>query len=389
MNELVRSDHRMERIATLDVLRGFSLLGILIINMISFHSPYSYYNPYEWWEYSDLTLFAWLDVFVQASFYPIFALMFGYGMAIMYRRSTIRGTSFYNISVRRLTVLLFIGMIHASLVWYGDILITYALMGLVLLLFIRLSGPILIGIGTGLYLIPQLFISSMLLISVLFDTVALNEFTDIAGLKRAEVIYATGSFLQVTAQRIHDWKTLNLTSGFILYFFLILPMMMIGAGAGKLMWLERAKENWKKWLLVVLIALPVGIAAKMIPFLKEQSLSLQYVQDVIGGPILGIAYTAMIVLLMMSDKVANILRPIGSAGRMSISIYLSQSLIGTIIFYGYGFGLYGYITLETGTWLAVALYVVQVVFAHIWLSKYRYGPVEKLWRLLTYGENMK
>lgn len=357
--------------------------------MISFHSPFGYYNPYEWWEYSDLTLFAWLDVLVQASFYPIFAMMFGYGMSIMQRRSAIRGISFWQISIRRLTVLFVIGVIHASLIWYGDILITYALMGFVLLLFLRLQGPALLGIGACLYLIPQLLISSIFLINTLLDSVNLTEFTDVAGLQQAEIVYSTGSFLEITAQRISDWVTLNFSGGIILYFFLVLPMMMIGAGAGKLMWLERAKENWKKWLLVVLITLPLGIGAKIIPFLHEPTMSLQYIQDVIGGPLLGIAYVAIIILLMTSDRLARLLRPVGSAGRMSITLYLTQSLVGTFIFYGYGFGLYGHITLETGTWLAIALYVVQVVFAHLWLSKYRQGPVEKLWRLFTYGKNMK
>ncbi len=389
MNRQLESENTMERIQTLDVLRGFSLLGILLVNMIAFHSPYTYYNPYDWWEYGDLTVYTWLDILVQGSFYPIFAMMFGYGLVIMQRRSAIRGTSFLKISMRRLSVLLIFGIIHAFFIWSGDILITYALLGMVLLLFLRLPGPWLMGLGWGLYLLPQLFFSGMLVLASLFDSASLADYIDIAGLQQSEMIYSTGSFMEITNQRISDWKANNLSGGLIIYFFLILPMMMIGAGAGKMQWLEKAASQWKKWLVILLIALPIGIAVKTLPFLMGLTISYQYIQDAIGGPILGMAYIAAIVLIMRSAKVAKLLHPLSSAGRMSITIYIMQSVIGTLIFYHYGLGLYGKISLATGTWLAFAIYMIQVVFAEIWLSKFKHGPIEKFWRFLTYGKKQK
>ncbi|RST59624.1 DUF418 domain-containing protein [Siminovitchia terrae] len=389
MNKHLESVSTMERIQTLDVLRGFSLLGILLVNMISFHSPYGYYNPYEWWKYGDLTVYTWLDILVQGSFYPIFAMMFGYGLVIMQRRSAIRGTSFLKISMRRLSILLIFGIIHAFFIWSGDILITYALMGMVLLLFLRLPGPWLMGLGWGLYLLPQLFFSGMLVLASLFDSASLADYIDIAGLQQSEIIYSTGSFMEITNQRILDWKANNLSGGLIIYFFIILPMMMIGAGAGKMQWLEKAASQWKKWLVILLIALPIGIAVKTLPFLMGLTISFQYIQDAIGGPILGMAYIAAIVLIMRSAKVAKLLHPLSSIGRMSITIYIMQSVIGTLIFYHYGLGLYGKISLATGTWLAFAIYIIQVVFAEIWLSKFKQGPIEKFWRFLTYGKKQK
>ncbi|WP_318246757.1 DUF418 domain-containing protein [Bacillus norwichensis] len=389
MNRQLESENTMERIQTLDVLRGFSLLGILLVNMIDFHSPYTYYNPYEWWKYGDLTVYTWLDILVQGSFYPIFAMMFGYGLVIMQKRSAIKGTSFLKISMRRLSVLLIFGIIHAFFIWSGDILITYALLGMVLLLFLRLPGPWLMGIGWGLYLLPQLFFSGILLLASLFDSASLADYIDIAGLQQSEIIYSTGSFMEITSQRISDWKSSNLSGGLLIYFFLILPMMMIGAGAGKMQWLEKAASQWKKWLVILLIAFPVGIAVKTLPFFMGLTVSLQYIQDAIGGPILGMAYIAAIVLIMRNAKVAKLLHPFSSAGRMSITVYIMQSVIGTLIFYHYGLGLYGKISLATGTWLAFAIYIIQVVFAEIWLSKFKQGPIEKFWRFLTYGKKQK
>ncbi|CAM4059971.1 DUF418 domain-containing protein [Lederbergia lenta] len=378
-----------ERIHTLDVLRGFSLFGIILVNMISFHSPFSYYNPYEWFKYDDLTVYTWIDILVQGSFYPIFAMMFGYGMVIMQERSAIKSVSFWKISIRRLIVLLFFGIIHAYFIWYGDILITYAIMGLLLLLFLRLSGPILLGLGFAIYLLPQIFLSALLLLASLFDDGTLADFTDVVSLQLSAEVYATGTFWEITVQRFTDWSTNNGFGAIFLFILIILPLMMIGAGAAKLHWLQRANKQKRKWLITLLIAVPIGLAIKMLPFYTMPTISIQYVQDMIGGPILGIGYIAFIILIMNSKIVAKLLKPIASAGRMSITLYLMQSLIGTLIFYSYGLGLYGQVSMSAATWLAVAIYITQVILAEMWLSKFRQGPVEKLWRLLTYGKATK
>ncbi|MBS4198659.1 DUF418 domain-containing protein [Bacillus sp. FJAT-49732] len=378
-----------ERIHSLDVLRGFSLLGILLVNMISFHSPFGYYNPYEWWQYDDATVYMWLDIFVQASFYPIFAMMFGYGMVIMQDRIKKKGFSFWKISVRRLIVLLLFGILHAFLIWYGDILITYATMGLILLLFLRLSGPMLMGLGVALYLLPQLFLSGLIMLATLFGSDSLSDYIDIVNLQQSAEIYANGTFWEITMQRISDWSMNNGPGGFFLYLFMILPLMMIGAGAAKMEWLQKANDQRKKWMIILLTSLPIALFVKLLPFLIGPTISIQSIQDMIGGPLLGIAYVAIIVLLMSYRPFVKLLKPFASAGRMSITIYLSQSIIGTLIFYNYGLGLYGQVSMATGTLLALAIYVIQVILAEIWLSKFRYGPVEKLWRLLTYGRQKK
>jgi uncharacterized protein len=229
----------------------------------------------------------------------------------------------------------------------------------------------------------------MFLLLHLYDGVSLADFTDLAGLQAAQEAYANGSFAEVTAQRIADWKTGNLSGGLALYIFLILPMMMIGAGAAKRKWIERPKENWKMWLAVFLVALPAGLAAKLFPLYAGVSLSFQYIQDALGGPVLGIAYMAGLLLLLNSRIASRMLEPLAAMGRMSLTMYLMQSVIGTLIFYPYGLGLYGKISLTTGTWLAICIYAIQVVLAGMWLSRFDRGPAELLWRRLTYGKNQK
>ncbi|OXS57072.1 uncharacterized protein B0G93_11959 [Bacillus sp. V-88] len=375
-----------ERIVTLDVIRGFSLLGIFIINMISFHSPFLYLDPYTWWKTpEDTALFPWIDVLVQASFYPLFAMMFGYGLGIQQQRATMKGTSFYLFGVRRLLILLGIGCIHAFLIWSGDILINYAVFGLILLGFMRLSGKGLMWLGGILFLLPQLFFSILLVLMTFSDPTGVTNYTNIAALQDSVAAYASGSFSSIMEQRFQDWYIVNSPDNLLFLLLSILPMMMIGAGASKLQLLSKVRKHKKAWMITGGCTLLVGIIIKSLPLLIESNFAYSYIQDFLGGPFLSVSYAIILSLLLLNEKMMKWSKPFASVGKMSLSNYLMQSIIGTLIFYSYGFGLYGEVTLTTGTMLAVGIYVIQVILSEIWLSKFQYGPVEKLWRVLSYG----
>ena len=375
-----------ERIVSLDVIRGFSLLGIFIINMISFHSPFLYLDPYTWWKTpEDVSLYPWIDVLVQASFYPLFAMMFGYGLGIQQQRASDKGTSFYRFGIRRLLVLLGIGCIHAFLIWSGDILINYAMFGLVLLVFMRLSGKGLMWLGGILFLLPQTFFSILLVLMTFADPTGVTVYTDIAALQNSVAAYASGSFSSIMEQRFQDWYMVNSPGNLIFLLLSILPMMMIGAGASKCQLLEKVRSNKKIWMILGGITFLFGIIIKSLPLFIEQNFAYSYIQDFFGGPFLSVSYAIILSLLLLNQKIMKWSKPLASVGKMSLTNYLMQSIIGTLIFYSYGFGLYGEVTLTTGTMLAVGIYVIQVILSEIWLSKFQYGPVEKLWRVLSYG----
>ncbi|MCP3742148.1 DUF418 domain-containing protein [Rossellomorea sp. BNER] len=376
---------KQERILSLDAIRGFSLLGIFIINMISFHSPFLYIDPYTWWKApTDQMVYPWIDVFVQASFYPLFAMMFGYGLGIQQERAHMKGTSFYPFAIRRLMVLLIIGCIHAFLVWSGDILINYALFGFLLLLFMRLSGKVLIWIGVLLFAIPQAFLSILLILVSFVDQSGVAYYADIQGIENSISAYREGGFNEIFKQRFDDWFAVNGPSNIFFLLLSILPMMLIGAGASKMHALEKVRENKGKWILLLTLTLITGIVIKCLPYLFQKNLAYSYVQDALGGPFLSVSYASFIALLMLNGKLAKILKPLATAGKMSLTNYLTQSIVGTLIFYSYGLGLYGGVTLLTGTWLAIGIFSIQVILSEIWLSKFRYGPAEKLWRTLSY-----
>ncbi|MEK5206305.1 DUF418 domain-containing protein [Psychrobacillus sp. FSL H8-0510] len=378
-----------ERIISIDVMRGFALLGIFVVNMLFFHSPYIYINPYTWFQNpSDFETFKMIDIFVQGSVYPLFSMLFGYGLAMQFLKSTANGGPFAKFAVRRLTILLIIGCIHAFLIWAGDILITYALAGFVLILMIRLKPIWLLLISIFLFLIPNGLLYGLLYLGSLLEPNATIIYTGIQEIEASIVAYGQGSWGDIFSQRLADWLYMS-GNGLIVIsmLFTIVPFLLLGAAAAKWKLIERARELKVYWMITVLVMLIVGTVIKWLPYLLEANLFTMGIQDTFGGPLQAIAYAGIIALVCSIPFAAKILSPISKVGRMSMTTYLMQSIIATTIFYAYGFGLYGKIDLSTGTWMAIGIYAFQVVFAEIWFTKFKQGPVEMLWRKLTYLNN--
>ncbi|AJD90693.1 hypothetical protein JMA_13760 [Jeotgalibacillus malaysiensis] len=370
----------------LDVIRGFSLLGIFIVNMISFHSPFYYYDPYSWWGDSiNRPTYWWIDVFVQASFYPMFAMMFGAGLAIQFMRAAEKNTNFTAFAIKRLVVLLGIGMIHAFLVWSGDILITYAVTGFILIWMLRLSGKMLLILGFVVYLLPQGLLTGIMFLASAVDPTSVTYFSSVQGIEASVANYGNGSFSQIFDQRLKDWQFANSPEGFVSIIIVILPLMMIGAGAAKLRLFERAAKKKAMLGILTILFLGAGLTMKTAPYWGEQNLAYVFLQDYVGGPMVGMGYMTLILLIMTASVSVKLLQPLAKTGRMALTTYLTQSVIGTLIFYNYGFGLYGEVTLATGTLIALGIFVMQVIFAELWLSKFNQGPVERLWRKLSYS----
>lgn len=378
-----------ERIISIDVMRGFALLGIFVVNMLFFHSPYIYINPYTWFQNpSDYETFKMIDIFVQGSVYPLFSMLFGYGLAMQFLKSTANGGPFAKFAVRRLTVLLIIGCIHAFLIWAGDILITYALAGFVLILMIRLKPIWLLLISIFLFLIPNGLLYGLVYLGSFLEPNATIIYTGIQEIEASIVAYGQGSWGDIFSQRLADWLYMS-GNGLIVIsmLFTIVPFLLLGAAAAKWKLIERARELKVYWMITVLVMLIVGTVIKWLPYLLEANLFTMGIQDTFGGPLQAIAYAGIIALVCSIPFAAKILSPISKVGRMSMTTYLMQSIIATTIFYAYGFGLYGKIDLSTGTWMAIGIYAFQVVFAEIWFTKFKQGPVEMLWRKLTYSNN--
>lgn len=376
-----------ERVDAIDLMRGFSLFGILLINMLAFHTPLSYIDPYKWFSGNmDQTIFTGLDIFVQASFYPLFAMLFGYGLMMQFLRAQGQGQPFLPVAIKRLVILLGFGIIHAFFIWYGDILITYALMGLLLIGMLSLPANWLLGLGILIYTLPHLMFTAIMFISVMADP---NIYIGYQEAEQSIAAYGSGSFAEIFSRRLTDWYYGNNPFSFIIYVVTILPLMMVGAAAAKWQMIEQVANKKKTWLILTFSSLAIGLLLKSTPYLFDTNYAFQYVQEMFGGPLVAVGYAGIIALLSLNLTFMKVLSPLVKAGRMSMTIYITQSIIATSIFYSFGLGLYGQVDLLTGTLIAVGIFIVQLIFAELWFSKFNRGPIEMIWRRWTYGNNFE
>lgn len=387
MNVQVQPTMLHERNATLDIIRGFSLLGIILVNIFGFFTPQPYIQLATWFtEATDIIWHQLLDIYVQSSFYPLFAMLFGYGVALQYLKAKERNTKFYSFVSRRIVLLFIFGMLHAYLIWWGDILATYAFCAIFLLLAIRLNGWILIALGVFINCTLHAFY-----MLVLFGTGSYNDSidsfaVDIMNVQSSIEAYGAGSWLDAFSQRVNDVAFQMPPAMWIMSLFMVMPFMLVGAGLAKFRLIERAKEVKILWITLAVVFTAAGLALKNLAYLGEHTLLLDYIKVYIGGPTLALGYMALIVVICMLPVMRKVLSPIGKMGRMSMSMYLLQSIILSIAIYNFGFGLYGKLNVPLSVALAVTVYVVQVIIAEIWFTKFKQGPVEAFMKKIIYWQ---
>lgn len=378
------------RIASIDILRGVSLLGILLVNIIAFYVPMPHVYDLEQWFTSvkDTILYQYIEIYVQSSFYPLFSILFGYGVAMQYKKATALQKPFYPFITKRMIVLFIIGILHAVLIWWGDILATYAFCGLFLIMFIRLNPKWLLSIATFINGIFHLFFLGLYYLMGILNEEVQEVAVDISRIQNSIAAYGAGSWVDAFKQRLIDLSVQMDFSMWMMSLFTILPYMLVGAALSKWSIIEKAKEKWKVLLVIAIIFVPLGLFIKNAPILYTRTYLLDYAQVYIGGPILALGYIAIIVLLCLLPNVANVMSPFAKMGRLSLTMYLMQSIILSVLFYRWGFGLYGKVDVELGIYIAFAIYIGQIILAELWLLKFSQGPVEMLMKKIVYGKNM-
>jgi uncharacterized protein len=323
---------------------------------------------------------------------------------MQYRRAQEHGTHFVPFFLRRMLVLLGIGFIHAYLFWIGDILLLYAVLGVVLLLF-RNCRPRTLLIWAGAFLIVPLLINSALLGLValgrsmpegaaMVDAALAEQQRSYQALSaQADQVYANGTFAEITRQRVQDMSFIYFTWPFMA--FNVLAMLLLGlyAGVRRIFddiagHLPLIRRLWRWGLVVGVIGNLTYVIAGQVSNRSDPSpqLILTLVGQTFGAPALSIFYMTSLVFLVQAASWERRLQPLASVGRMAISNYLLQTLICTTLVYGYGFGLYGQVGAAAGVLLTLAIYALQIPLSVWWLRHFRFGPVEWLWRSLTYGQ---
>ena len=367
----------------IDGMRGFSLLGILMANMLIFQYGIFGKDEIEHFQLfaADEAAYIWIKVFVEHSFIPIFMFLFGYSMIKLKEKLERNGQKVKRHFVRRFLLLIVFGLLHSFFVWEGDILLAYGLMGLLMLLFLNRKKK------TLLIWALLLGLSASLLSYGSFTETTEEEMQMNTYIKKENQIYANGSYTDIYAFRISGEFPYELPEYLYLFMILLLPlvfapMFLLGMYAAKGEWFTNPKRERKKYTLFMLFFLPLGIALKSLLYLFPDSPWSGTAYE-LGSNFLAIGYIFSFAHLYTKES-TGLLPLFEKAGRLSMTNYLMQSVICTTIFYGYGLGLFGKIGVLYGFGLAVVIYSLQLLITHYYLKKWKLGPFEKIMRIGTY-----
>lgn len=370
-----------QRIFSIDALRGFSLLGILLMNILTFAYPYQIINPFEFFQHQDGAWFKISSLFIIASFYPIFAFLFGYGLSIMYQNSLDKGLNYYPMVTRRLLFLLLLGIIHGVFIFYGDILSTYALLGLIAIIFVRLKPQFtLVALSIGIGIFVLLYLLPMILLK---DVTQIESFVGLQELERVNNILSSADIVSIIGFNL-KYFGMNIANAILVGPFTILPIMLFGIYAHQINWFNKIKQHKNLYMVIGVVVLILGLAIKMIQIVLEGSVTSQLMSQMIGGPIVALSYIMFFVILCEDQTARKISTPLQSIGKLSLTTYISQSIICIIIFYGVGLNYYGKLPVLNIYIIGIVIYFVQLIVSYLYLMKFKQGPLEKLWRKVTY-----
>ncbi|MCH7544979.1 MAG: DUF418 domain-containing protein [Planctomycetes bacterium] len=388
-----------ERIVAIDVLRGFALLGILVMNIRMFASVFaSYGNPTVYVDGTGIHRWVWLagHFFADLKMMAIFSMLFGAGVVLMASRQREKGLGSAWIHYRRMFWLLLFGLIHAHLIWAGDILFMYAVVGMIAYLAWRWYVPIQIGLGLFLLLIG---VALNILSGLTMEEYWPPEQVD---LMRAmwsptpetldsEVAAYGGSWFE--AQPLRSKFALSLQTGGLIFFGLWRAggLMLLGMGLFR-MGIFSATRSKACYLGMLGLGLAIGLPLILFGyqrnveanFAMETSMFINSQFNYVGSIFVALAWVGLVMLVVKAGALSWLTKALSAVGQMALTNYLMQSIICTTIFYGHGFGLFGKFDYLQQMYVVLSVGIVQLIWSPLWMQSFRYGPFEWLWRSLTY-----
>lgn len=392
-----------ERYVILDVLRGLALLGIALANFPEF-SLYSFLSA----EAADAMPTAGIDrivhylqyIFIDGKFYTIFSLLFGIGFSIIIANAARRDANGFRIFYRRMFVLLLIGSLHLMFLWSGDILMLYALLGMLLPLFRNVSNRALLVWAFTMLAIPVAvdFIVELSGIRPSASVVELQQFycakygiTDenfAYWLRDADHYGATFEFLiQGALVRIQEFIDGN-------RYFKVMGLFLLGFYIGRNRFYADLKSRKLQLNRIVRYGFIIGLPLSFLYAWSAMNsrpwgLGMHAVLYFVSVFPLGFAYVAGICLLYLHCPQWKGFRFFAMPGRMALTNYIGQSVFGMLLFYGIGFAFGAGVGLVYVVLIAAGVWIVQALFSGIWLHYCQFGPLEWIWRILTYGKVFK
>ena len=410
-----------ERISSLDILRGVAILGILVMNIYAFAMPFpAYTNPLLMGGTDTLNMGTWFftHILFDQKFLSIFAMLFGAGIILMTGRAEAKGAKYGRIFYRRQFWLLVLGALHAYFIWFGDILFMYAAIGMLAYLFRNRTPraliiiaccllPVAVLLGAGMGFQMQKFQVMATEVEVLVDageeiSEEQQEILDGWAEQRAfmapnaediqeDVERHLGSYSEITEARIPLAMMMQIFGVLFFGLWRVTALMLLGMALMKtgVLSAERSVGFYRKMALICyVIGLPLAAYSASDLFAHEFDAMYAFqvggIANYFGSIIVGLGHIALVMLMIKTQFAQRLLQRFAAVGRMALTNYLMHSVILTTVFYGYGLGLYGSIPRFQQMGFVVAVIALQLLYSSWWLARYRFGPVEWLWRSMTY-----
>ena len=387
------------RIASIDVLRGFAVLGILVMNIQSFSMPSAAYsNPTAYGDLSGANLWVWIlsHVLAAQKMITIFSMLFGAGIVLMAERAEAGGRPAI-LHYTRMGWLILVGLLHAHLLWYGDVLYPYGMCGLVAYFFRRLRPAVLI-----VWAVVFIAFSSAndLSLGLSLRSAPPEEMAQVesgwqpsaAEIER-ELIAYRGGWLDQLSVRSAQADYLE-TFGFITLIGPdILGRMLLGMALFKLgVFSARRSRRLYRRLLLLGFGIGIPIAAYGVYTNFAAGWDVRYslflgsqFNDWASIPV-ALGWVGTVMLACRSTAFAQISRVLAAVGRMAFTNYILQTLICTTIFYGHGLGLFGRVDRLGQVGIVLMIWALELILSPLWLARFQFGPLEWLWRSLTYWQ---
>lgn len=405
-----------DRILALDLLRGIAVLGILFVNMAFFAGPIAQTMlPTRLADETLVDRIAWafVTVFCEFKFISLFSMLFGAGLALQMDRAVAAGRRFVPTYLRRLGILAVVGLFHALALWYGDILFIYSVAGLVLMLvlLLRPTQPVLIGLGLAGVIISNVLMTGLSGLQMEFERnqppAAKTEeppspLTGMEAMKAAQFDMRTDTWMtaETLAYRdgpLRDAQTFRsvtyaiiVPSMALVYSWRLLGMFFLGAGLMRAGFFEG--RHPKRLRMMAAVGLSVGLLLEVVAVagiwnsgfeVSWTYIAARGLHD-IASFVLALGYASIVVILAKRAVVAKWGMPLVRTGRMALTNYLLETLLATFLMYWWGLGWFGSVSHAEQVGLTLAICAPLVLFSTVWLSFFKMGPLEWCWRCLTY-----
>jgi uncharacterized protein len=377
-----------------------AILGILMMNIQSFSMiNAAYLNPTAYGDFTGLNRWVWLlsHLLADQKFITIFSLLFGAGIVLFTERVEAKGYSPQGLHYRRMFWLLLIGLLHAYLLWYGDILVTYALCGLLVVRcrkwppkLLLIVGSLTFAMASFLYLYLWFSLPQMPLET--YQQVKLDWQPSPEMIEHELAAYRSGWLGQMSLRADASFR-IQLFAFWLHYFWQVSGLMLVGMALfkGGVFTVERSRRFY-----IALASVGLGLGLPIVSYGIVQNFAANWTVDYSpflgsqfnywGSLLVALGYCGFIALVTKTPKLRSVARVLGAVGRMALTNYLLQTLICTTLFYGHGLGLFGRVERSGQILIVIGIWAVQLIISPIWLRYYRFGPAEWLWRSLTYWQ---